>query len=183
MFAIETTRLILAPTPLDVLKARLERDDIVADVPLVVERAGRRVAETLRVRFPPEWPGDALALFPLWIARRETLSGQDAWGGTIIDRATLMAAGQMSFKDPPDKTGTVELGYGVSGSYHNRGYATEMARALVDWALAQRGVTRVTAECLEDNAASIRVLEKSGFGRVGRRLDEEGSLILWERTR
>jgi ribosomal-protein-alanine N-acetyltransferase len=183
MFVIETPRLILAPTPLDVLKARLERDEVVADVPLMVERAGRRVAETLCVRFPPEWPGDALALFPLWIARRETLSGPDAWGGTIIDRAELLAVGQMSFKDPPDKTGAVELGYGVNRSYHNCGYASEMARALVDWALAQRSVTRVTAECLEDNAASIRVLEKSGFRRAGRRLDEEGSLILWERTR
>jgi len=183
MRAIETPRLILAPTPLDVLKARLERDDIVADVPIVVERAGRRVAETLRVRFPPEWPGDALDLFPLWIAQRELTPHQDEWGGIMIDRAELAAVGQMSCKAAPDRYGAVELGYGVNPSYHNRGYATEMARALVDWSLTQRGVTRVVAECLADNAASIRVLEKSGFRRAGRRLDGEGPLILWERMR
>ncbi|MCA1599840.1 MAG: GNAT family N-acetyltransferase, partial [Chloroflexi bacterium] len=131
----------------------------------------------------PEWPGDALDLFPLWIAQREFTPDQDEWGGTMIDRTELVAVGQISCKSPPDRYGAVELGYGVNHSYYNRGYATEMARALVDWALAQRGVTRVTAECLEDNAASIRVLEKSGFRRAGRRLDEEGSLLLWERTR
>ncbi len=183
MLAIETTRLILAPTPLDVLKARLERDDIVADVPIVVERPGRRVAETLRVRFPPEWPGDALDLFPLWIAQRELRPDQDEWGGTMIDRTKRLAVGQMNCTSPPDRHGAVELGYGVNPSYYNRGYATEMARALVDWALARPDVTHVTAECLEDNNASIRVLEKSGFRRVGRRTDEEGPLILWERAR
>lgn len=60
-----------------------------------------------------------------------------------------------------------------------RGYTTEMARALVGWVLEQPDVRRVTAECLEDNPGSIRVLEKTGFERVGRRTDEEGPLLLW----
>jgi len=69
----------------------------------------------------------------------------------------------------------------VNASYQGRGYATEMAQALVAWALRQPTVRRVTAECLEDNPASIRVLEKSGFVQSGRRKDEEGPLLLWER--
>ncbi|MGI8824695.1 MAG: GNAT family N-acetyltransferase [Chloroflexota bacterium] len=91
-----------------------------------------------------------------------------------------LAVGQISFKAPPDEAGMVELGYGVNPSAQGRGYATEMARALTEWAIEQPSVSRVTSECLEDNVASIRVLEKAGFERIGGRLDEEGSLILWQ---
>jgi ribosomal-protein-alanine N-acetyltransferase len=101
----------------------------------------------------------------------------------MIERATRVAVGQMGFKGLPVESGMIELGYGVNRSCWNRGYATEMARALVDWALGQPMVKRVTAMCLDNNAASIRVLEKTGFRRIGRRTDEEGMLICWERLR
>ena len=99
----------------------------------------------------------------------------------MIRREDLLAVGSMGFKAPPDTTGTVEIGYAVNRSQRGRGYATEMAGALVAWALAQPGVQRVTAECLARNAASARVLEKLRFDRVGRRGSPEGELLLWER--
>lgn len=104
--------------------------------------------------------------------------------GTIIDRAEQVAVGQMGFKGLPDASGMVEIGYGVNPSYPGKGCATEVAAALSDWALEQHGVTRVTAECLDDNSASIRVLEKVGFRRVGTCINAEegGTLIVWERT-
>jgi hypothetical protein len=61
MFLITTPRLILITTPLNILEMRMKRDDFVADVP---------VHDTImRVTFPPEWPGDALVLFPSKIAQ------------------------------------------------------------------------------------------------------------------
>ncbi len=86
----------------------------------------------------------------------------------------------MSFKSLPDASGAVELGYGVNPSYRGRGYATEMARAMVSWVLKQPKVKRVNAECLEANLASIRVLKKIGFKQVGGKIDEEGPLAVWE---
>ena len=93
--------------------------------------------------------------------------------------------GGIGCKALPDASGTVEIGYGINPSAQGRGLATEAARALTDWALTQPGVRRVTAECLETNLGSVRVLEKAGFTRVGERHDEEegGLLILWERAR
>ena len=88
--------------------------------------------------------------------------------------------GSMGFKSPPDATGAVEIGYAVNRSFWGRGYATETVGAIVAWALTQPEVRRVTAECLESNPASARVLEKSGFQRVGRRSTVEGDLLLWE---
>lgn len=171
VFKLETPRLLLISTPLDVLQQRLATDHFTTNV-LVDGHA-------MRVTFPSEWPGDALVLFPLMIERLEQDPDMPEWGGTVIDRTERVAVGQMGFKGLPDAHGHIELGYGINASYQNRGYATEMARALVAWALTQPNVHTVTAECLEDNDGSIRVLEKIGFERVGQRMDEEGLLILW----
>ena len=156
------------------------QSDFEAQVPRQALRDGRTSFEAVKVRFPPEWPGAALALFPTWATQLATNPQYADWGGTMIERSTLLAVGQMSFKELPDEGGTVELGYGVNPSSQNRGYATEMARALVAWAVKQPAVRRITAECREDNAASVRVLEKVGFRPVGRRLDDAELLITWE---
>ena len=57
----------------------------------------------------------------------------------MIRREDRLAVGSMGFKAPPDGTGTVEIGYAVNRSHRGRGYATEMAAALVAWALAPAG--------------------------------------------
>ncbi|MBA3401976.1 MAG: GNAT family N-acetyltransferase [Actinobacteria bacterium] len=44
-----------------------------------------------------------------------------------------------------------------------RGYATEAALALVDWALRQPGGSSVVAGCDNENVPSIRTLERIGF--------------------
>jgi len=187
MFTIETPRLILTPTPLDVMKTRLERDDSVAAVLVSIDRDGRRVSHVLSVHFVPEWSGGPLTSYPRRIAEREAHPERDKWReslGAIIDRTELVAVGGMGFKDlpgEPGEAGTVEIGYDINPSYQGRGYATEMVRAAVAWALRQPTMRCVTAKCLEDNAASIRVLEKAGFVRIGRGMDDEGPLLLWER--
>jgi len=120
-------------------------------------------------------------MFPIWIARRERSPDPGPWcDGVAVRREDLLAVGSAGFKSPPDWTGTVEIGYAVNRSLRGHGYATETAAALVTWALRQPEVLRVTAECLESNPASARVLEKSGFQRVGRRGSEDGELLLWE---
>ena len=44
---------------------------------------------------------------------------------------------------------------------------TEAVRALANWAFADRSVNAITANTPEDNIASQRVLQKSGFERRG----------------
>jgi [ribosomal protein S5]-alanine N-acetyltransferase len=83
--------------------------------------------------------------------------------------------GSAGFLGSPTSEGTVELGYGVHSDHRNRGYATEAARALVAWALAQDGVMQVTARCRPANTASISVLGKAGLEQTG----ERDGLIRW----
>lgn len=174
MQAILTPRLALVQTPLPVLQERLRHDSFDADVTID--------GETRRVRFPAEWPGDALVLFLQMAAMMATDPDRVAWGGTVIERVEGVAVGQMGCKGFPDATGAVEIGYGINPAYWNRGIATEIVSAFAAWLLEKPDVNCVRAECRVDNAGSIRVLEKSGFARTGTRDDaEDGALLLWER--
>lgn len=55
------------------------------------------------------------------------------------------------------------LGYVLAHEAWGRGYATEMAKAVVTWAIEQEEIQRVWATCDCDNKASARVLEKAGL--------------------
>ncbi|GAA1791901.1 GNAT family N-acetyltransferase [Agromyces lapidis] len=76
----------------------------------------------------------------------------DAMGQTHGDPANYMRA-------------EAGLGYGVDPAYAGRGYATDIARALLDLAFGELGVHRVTAGCYADNIGSWRVMEKLGMRR------------------
>ncbi len=171
---LETPRLYLIHPPLEVMKTRLLKNHFTAFVSEL----------NLEVTFPPEYPGDALGFFESWAAEVE-LHGHpsDQPGGCVIHKLEYLAIGQIGFKSQPDTDGNVEIGYGLNASHHNLGYASEAVGALVNWALESGFAKRITAETLESNLASGRLLEKLGFVRFGKRFDadEGGDLILWER--
>jgi [ribosomal protein S5]-alanine N-acetyltransferase len=176
MFFLETERLVLINTPTHVIETRLKQDEF--DAQVVISTSPKLV------HFPPEYPGDALVLFPMLLEQYQTDPGSIPWGGTLIEKETWTAVGQMGFKGLPDEQGSIELGYGINALLRGRGYASEMASHLSRWALGQAGIRTVKAECLNTNLASLRVLEKCNFVRVGQRFDEDegGTLILWELT-
>ena len=181
MLTVETPRLLFISTPTSVIRTRLTLSDFRAEIAVgPCETAGP--GDRLTVHFPEEWPGeDALRMFPIWVARRDRTPDPGPWcDGVVVRREDRLVVGSMGFKSPPDATGTVEIGYAVNRSLWGRGYATETVEAIVAWALTQPETRRVTAECLERNPASARVLEKSGFHQVGRRMTVEGELLLWE---
>jgi RimJ/RimL family protein N-acetyltransferase len=60
-----------------------------------------------------------------------------------------------------------EVGYVLARRYWGRGLATEVARAVVEWTIAQPDVHRVWAVAHLENVASQRVLEKVGMAREG----------------
>lgn len=177
MFELETDRLYLQETPLHVIEARLKQDEF--DVELRIGGQARQV------HFPAEWPGDALDHFPGMAQHLRHAPGAESWGGTLIEKEGLIAVGQLGTKGPPDSAGAVDIGYGLNASFEGRGYMTEAVQGFAGWLLAQQGVRRVTADCLESNVGSVRVLEKAGFVRLSERydVDEGGLLVFWERAR
>ena len=66
---------------------------------------------------------------------------------------------------PGDDAG-FELGYWIARPLWGRGYATEAASAVVQTGLTELGYTEICALVFGENPASVRVLEKIGFGLV-----------------
>jgi RimJ/RimL family protein N-acetyltransferase len=93
-----------------------------------------------------------------------THTGCDADLGWFI---TLAADGRVigdcGTKGWVDADGRVEIGYGLSAAYRQRGYGTEAVTALVGWLRARPDVRVVTAEVEVGNVASRRLLARLGF--------------------
>lgn len=56
----------------------------------------------------------------------------------------------------------IEVGYALLPRFHNQGYATEALSGAIQYLWAQ-GFQQVTAGAFEENAASIRVMQKCGM--------------------
>jgi len=146
--------------------------------------------ETPRLRLRPPDADDAAAIFMTW-AQDATVSRYMNWRPhrSLDDTRVFLhycAEGwehggpfnwviALPENGPP--IGTIELrpqghrlemGYVLARSWWGRGFMTEVARGLVEWALAQPEVHRVWAVCDVENTASARVLEKVGMEREGK---------------
>lgn len=166
MPALQTHRLTITPFTLARVEAALH------DRPTL--------ARDLDATVPDEWPNPDIAeILPMILEGRRHDPAAALWSGLIIHRADRTLIGDIGFLGPPGLSGVVEIGYGLIPAYRGRGLATEAARAMVAWAFTQPGVRRVIADCLADNPASARVLEKVGFARAGSRHTEEGLLLMW----
>lgn len=60
-----------------------------------------------------------------------------------------------------------EIGYDLAAPYWGEGYATEVARALVEFGWNEMNLNRIEANVVQGNMASMRVLEKLGFRQEG----------------
>jgi ribosomal-protein-alanine N-acetyltransferase len=86
--------------------------------------------------------------------------------------------GTVGFHGRPDEAGRVEIGYRVWPEYRRQGVATEVVRAMFEWAYREHGVTRFRAATAPRNVASQGVLAKFGFRQVGAQIDDYDGLEL-----
>ncbi|MDE2210614.1 MAG: GNAT family N-acetyltransferase [Betaproteobacteria bacterium] len=90
--------------------------------------------------------------------------GLGTWRATRRDNGEFI--GWFALKYIP-RTAEVEVGYRLRYAAWGRGYATEGARALVEYGFDDLGLYRIVGVTHPDNAASQRVLRKAGLGEVG----------------
>jgi RimJ/RimL family protein N-acetyltransferase len=100
----------------------------------------------------------------------------------IVRRADRIAIGTVGFHAAPDVRGRVELGYEVLPAFRRRGYASEAAVAIVQWA-AENGVRLVRASVSPENVASLAMIARMGFVHVGEQNDvEDGRELVFEKA-
>ncbi|MGC5325416.1 GNAT family N-acetyltransferase [Brevibacillus sp. SYSU BS000544] len=58
---------------------------------------------------------------------------------------------------------TAEIGFIIREAYKGKGYATEVIKLVIDYAVDTFGFKKFTAVCSEEHIASRRVLEKAGM--------------------
>ena len=118
----------------------------------------RRIAEnTLRIPHPY-----GIADAQAFIAGANANSGETVF--LITERGTTVL-GACGVAEQP--TAPPEIGYWLAVPFWGRGYATEAARAVVDYAFEHLGYEALHAGARVSNAASRRVLEKCGFQWTG----------------
>ena len=164
---IETTNLILAAHLPRYLRAliRSERDyENISGL-----RAGKGVREQL------------LSASTQFMSNLAKANQSDPWqfGFAVIHKIDNMLMGTGGFPAPPDGQGVVEIAYGIAPSYQGKGYATEVANVLMDFAARDPRVKTIRAHTLAEINASTRVLEKCGFKKVGETVDPDNNLAVW----
>jgi [ribosomal protein S5]-alanine N-acetyltransferase len=79
-----------------------------------------------------------------------------------------VVVGNVGLRRQSEAARVADLGYELAPERWGRGYATEAARAMLDWGFRELDLHRVWAHCLAENVASARVLEKLGMRGEGR---------------
>lgn len=160
-----------------------------------------RPAGPLALRLPSDEAVDAVLRWrnrpevTRWLLRTEVDpdSFRQTWLGGVddpLDHSAIAFAGEevvgtgalwitdamgQTHGDPAAYRGAeAGIGYLIDPAHAGRGYATEIARGLLELAFDGLGVHRVTAGCFADNTGSRRVLEK-----VGMRLEQYGVRDSW----
>ncbi len=114
---------------------------------------------------------------------RDDPAAQPWLGRAIVQTepdGTRRIIGSVGFHAPPGPDGRVEIGYRVEAAYRRQGVATEVVRAMFDWA-HEHGVERFRAAVAPDNVASLAVVDGFGFRRVGVQLDDiDGEELVFE---
>ena len=73
----------------------------------------------------------------------------------------------------------VEIAYMLGKEYWGQGLATEAAQGIASYAREQLGLTRLICLIDHDNAASIRVAEKTGMAFEKEGFDDKGPYVLY----
>ena len=127
------------------------------------------------------WDGDVIPLEKAEEVVRAGIAsferhGFGFWGVREKGREDLVGFAGFRFVEPG---GDVEIVYGVDPGLRGRGYATEAAAALLEWAFRETALTEVFAGADAPNHASLRVMEKLEMRYHGPRPTPAGEAVYW----
>ena len=108
---------------------------------------------------------------------------EEAHAFAVVEKQEIRLVGHMAFHPWGEaKNRTFEIGWVFGRPAHGRGYATEVAAALLDLAFTRLGLHRVIATCQPENRASRRVAEKIGMRCEGlfRKCISHGEDVWWD---
>lgn len=91
--------------------------------------------------------------------------GFGAWAVCLKDNPKLIGTCCLNFIDD---TTIRQIGYKFSTNFQGKGLATELAGALIHYAIESCRLAEVSAVCDPENKASEKVMQKAGMEYIGR---------------
>lgn len=145
---------------------------------------GGALEAALGVSVADDWAGFPEALPVLCASYRESPNGHP-WGSLFfVEPDARVLVGLGGYKGPPSPDAVVEIGYAIAPAFQRQGLATDAVTQMVHRAFEEAAVRAVDAHTLGHANPSTRVLEKSGFRRIGEINDpDEGVIWHWRRER
>jgi ribosomal-protein-alanine N-acetyltransferase len=100
-------------------------------------------------------------------------TGRFEW--LIVPAPGRNAIGWVSLRVGDHPRGAAEVGYSILAAFRGSGFATESARAIVDFAFRDSDLRQVDACCVPENVASRRLLARAGFEEI--RIQKNGAIV------
>jgi [ribosomal protein S5]-alanine N-acetyltransferase len=129
---------------------------------------------------PRDWPDDHdRGFLELRLRQMQQDAGFQEWSvrAVVLPDAKRPMIGHAGFHGPPGTNAikapqAVELGYTIFEPFRRRGYATEVARALMEWAEKKHGIRHFVASVGPWNEPSLAMMRRLGFEQTGRHWDD-----------
>ena len=114
-----------------------------------------------------------------WQKLFEKLYPQGFYIWAVFAREVSRYVGHAGIYPRPSKREDCELVYFLKSDAWGNGYATEIARRIIEYGFAELNLPEVFASVDDDHAASIRVLKKAGMTFLRHELDEDGRFSVY----
>jgi RimJ/RimL family protein N-acetyltransferase len=149
-----------------------------ADASRVQELAGDKRVACTTARIPHPYPDGAAEAFIATLSQAAAQGTEYIFGITLAGTRTPGREGDLSDtghfvgsiglrRDGEPDQERAELGYWIGVPYWNKGFATEAARVVLEFAFARLHLRRIVARHYTANPASGRVLKKLGMTHEG----------------
>ncbi len=95
----------------------------------------------------------------------------DFYDWAVIERESGRMIGTCGFTRIDAPNNSCEIGYVINPDFSSRGYATEAARCVLDFAFSKLSLHRAEAKFMKGNDASLAVMKKLGMSFEGYHTD------------
>ncbi len=80
--------------------------------------------------------------------------------------------GQVSNQEKEEGTTIRDVGWYIDPAYQGKGYATEAAKAMIDYMFKKVEINGISSGAVKDNIASCKIFEKLGFRKIAEVIEE-----------
>jgi ribosomal-protein-alanine N-acetyltransferase len=132
------------------------------------------------VQYTGDGPFESVDATRIFLEKYQEVYQHSGYGRWIMElKSTGEILGWCGLKFWPDKKIT-DVGYRLYKKHWGNGYASEGAKACVEYGFSVLKLERIVAHARKENSASLRVLEKCGLKIIGEDMECGGEIFVWE---